>query len=197
MRGYEALHAAAVDAPDGVVAIMAKSGTGKSTLALELLRRDWPLFADDVLTLSQLDSKVRAHPGTPHMNLAQDLPDAIEAQKFGATLGVLAGERWLAARANTTQPRPVRLLCLLERSADLALEIHALPSNPLLLAPYILGLSNDPERQRSRFSLYADLMASARLVRVTAGIGHGPGELADLIQDAVSHQPELVAGGTR
>ena len=39
MRGYEALHAAAVDSPDGVVAIMAPSGSGKSTLALELVRR--------------------------------------------------------------------------------------------------------------------------------------------------------------
>ena len=52
MLGHEALHAAALDSPDGVVAIMAPSGAGKSTLALELLRQGWPLFADDVLTLS-------------------------------------------------------------------------------------------------------------------------------------------------
>ena len=35
----------------GVVAIMAPSGAGKSTLAAELMRRGWPLFADDVLVL--------------------------------------------------------------------------------------------------------------------------------------------------
>ncbi len=39
MRGYEALHASAVDSPDGVVAIAGPSGMGKTTLALELLRR--------------------------------------------------------------------------------------------------------------------------------------------------------------
>ena len=36
MLGYEALHAATVESPQGVVAIMAPSGAGKSTLALEL-----------------------------------------------------------------------------------------------------------------------------------------------------------------
>ena len=101
MRGYEALHAAAVDSPEGVVAIMAPSGSGKSTLAIELLRRGWPLFADDVLILEQTEGAVRAHPGTPHMNLAQSLPVAIDPQTLGATLGILAGERWLAAHTTT------------------------------------------------------------------------------------------------
>ena len=161
MRGYEALHAAAVDSPEGVVAIMAPSGVGKSTLAIELLRRGWPLFADDVLILEQTQGAVRAHPGTPHMNLAESLPGAIDPQTLGSTLGVLAGERWLAAHTTTTDPRPVRMLCLLERGPSLSLEAHALPANPLPLAPYMLGLSTDAERQRNRFGLYADLMESA------------------------------------
>lgn len=197
MRGYEALHAAAVDSPDGVVAIMAPSGSGKSTLALELLRRGWPLFADDALTLSETDGDVCAHPGTPHMNIAPNVPDATDPQSLGSPLGVLAGELWLAARAITTRPRPVRLLCLLERGADLGLEVHTLPANPLVLAPYMLGLSSDPQRGRSRFSLYADLIASATLVRLTAGLEHRPGQLADLIERALMRQPNLSAGGIR
>jgi hypothetical protein len=194
MRGYEALHAAAVDHPDGVVAIMAPSGAGKSTLAIELLHRGWPLFADDQLTLDHGQDAVYAHPGTPHMNLAESLPNEIDPQTLGTTLGILAGERWLAAGTVTRGPRPVRMLCLLERAANLPLEIHTLPANPLLLAPYMLGLEPDHERQRSRFSLYADLIQSATLVRLTAGLEHRPEQLADLVEQALTGQPEPIAG---
>ncbi len=195
MRGYEALHAAAVDSPEGVVAIMAPSGAGKSTLAIELMRRGWPLFADDQLTLGHAEGAVRAHPGTPHMNLAETLPEAIDPQTLGVTLGILAGERWLAAHTTTTGPRPVRMLCLLERGPGLPLEAHTLPPNPLPLAPYVLGLSTDPERQRNRFGLYADLMESTVLVRLTGDLDHRPEQLADLLEQELMDKPTLVAGG--
>jgi hypothetical protein len=195
MLGYEALHGAVIDSPEGVVAIMAPSGTGKSTLALELLGRGWPLFADDVLILEDRDGVVRAHPGTPHMNVAQTLPGAIDPQALGDTLGILAGERWLTAKRTTTRPRPVRMLCMLQRSPDLASEALTLTSSPLPLAPYMLGLSSDPARQRSRFALYADLMESTPLVRLTAALTPGPAQLADMLEEALAHQPALTTSG--
>lgn len=195
MRGYEGLHGAAVDSPQGVVAIMAPSGSGKSTLAIELLGRGWPLFADDVLILEDCDGAVRAHPGTAHMNIAENLPDGIDPQALGDTLGILAGEQWLAARQTATHPRPVRMLCMLQRSHELPTQIRTLASNPLLLAPYVLGLSTDAARQRSRFSLYADLMESTTLVQLTTDLEHGPATLADLLEGALAHRPELSASG--
>jgi hypothetical protein len=194
MLGHEALHAAALDSPDGVVAIMAPSGAGKSTLALELLRRGWPLFADDVLTLDRCEGRVSAHPGTPHMNLAQE---HAETETLGETLGVVGGERWLAAASTTTQGRPVRMLCLLERASDLPLQIEALASSPLPLAPYMLGLSSDPVRRRERFELYADLVASATLVRLTGGAEHRPRQLADLLVRSLARESELAVGALR
>lgn len=191
MRGYEGLHGAAIDSPEGVVAIMAPSGSGKSTLALELVARGWPLFADDVLILEDCDGAVRAHPGTAHMNIAENLPDGINPQALGDTLGILAGERWLAARQTTNTPRPLRMLCLLQRSLNLPTQIRTLASSPLVLAPYVLGLSTDAARQRSRFSLYADLMDSTTLVQLTTDLEHGPATLADLLEDALAHRPEL------
>jgi hypothetical protein len=198
MRGYEALHAAAVDAPAGVVAIMAPSGAGKSTLALELLRRGRPLFADDVLTLSRERDAVSAHAGTPHMNTAVDAPEGIDPEALGETLGILAGERWLAAASTSAAgvARPVRMLCLLERGPGLALGLEQLPANPLLLAPYTLGLSSDPERLRSRFDLYADLLGSATLVRLSAGPADRPAALAELLEGALA-LPEHPIGAVR
>jgi len=192
MRGYEGLHAAAVQAPDGVVAIMAQSGSGKSTLALELMSRGWPLFADDTLMLREHAGEVRAHPGTPHMNLAAD---ALEPRRLGETIGVLAGERWLAAHATAAEPRQVRMLCLLERAAGQPLELQALPANPLALAPFMLGLSVDPQRRAGRFCLYSNLSESATLVRLSAGLEHRPQQLADLIEQALASERRLVAGG--
>jgi hypothetical protein len=195
MLGYEALHGAVVDSPEGVVAIMAPSGAGKSTLALELLGRGWPLFADDVLILEDSDGIVRAHPGTPHMNVAETLPGTVDPQALGDTLGMLAGERWLTARQTTGRPRPVRMLCMLQRSPELASEARTLTSSPLPLAPYMLGLSSDPARQRSRFALYADLMESTPLVRLTADLTPGPAQLADMLEEALAHQPQPAASG--
>jgi len=185
MLGYEALHAAAVDSPDGVIAIMAPSGSGKSTLALELLGRGWSLFADDALTLTDAEGIVIAHPGTPHMNVAQGPPDAVDPQTLGETLGILADERWLAVSRVSEETRPVRMLCLLERRPDLELELKTLPSNPLLLAPYMLGLSQDPERRRARFELYSNLMESTTLAHLSASLEHRPEQLADLVQQAL------------
>jgi hypothetical protein len=192
LRGYETLHAGVVDSCEGVVALAGPSGTGKSTLIVELLRRGWPLFADDALTLGEEDGTVLAHPGTPHMNLDLELPGGVDPHEIGSTLHMLAGERWMTAHASVSQTRPVRLVCLLERRPGLALESRALPSNPLLLAPYMLGLASDAERERRRFCLYADLMESAALVRLTAGAEHTPCQIADELERTLADTRQMV-----
>ncbi len=195
MRGYEALHAAAVDSPDGVVAIMAPSGAGKSTLALELLGRGRPLFADDALILQSGESGVLAHPGTPHMNVAEDRPTTVDPQALGDTLATLAGEHWLAVSATATRPRPVRMLCLLTRGDGLTSEIGALAPSPLPLSPYILGLPAGQQRERARFSLYADLMQSSSLVKLTADAAEEPARLADMLEGALEREPQPTVSG--
>jgi hypothetical protein len=196
-RGYEALHASAVESPQGVVAVLAPSGMGKTTLAIELMRRGWPLFADDVLTLSDVGGDVWAHPGTPHMNVAESQTEAVAREQIGATRGILAGERWVAAPAETHEPRTVRLLCLLERCSAFSLDAQVLAPSPLPLAPYMLGLSGDAGRARRRFALYANLMSSTTLMRLSCGDGDGPGDLADLIEQALAVAGPTFALGAR
>jgi len=192
MRGYEALHAAALLSPWGAVAIAAPSGMGKTTLALELARRGWPLISDDVLALACTSAGVLAYPGTPHMNLAHD--PAIEPPRdIARTLALLAGERWLAARRTARQARHLRTICLLERGPGLTLNAQTLRRSPLPLSPYMLGLQGDETRERRRFSLYADLADSANLVRLTGDETASPGDLADLLEHAAAPRPTATA----
>ncbi len=199
MRGYEALHASAVASPWGVLAIAAPTGMGKTTLALELMRRGWPLLTDDVLTLGATPDGVLAYPGTPHMNVAVDGPLAhCVDDDIGPTLGFCAGEHWLAARNAASEPGPVRAIFLLERGPERLLDVESLSPSPLPLAPYVLGLSGDIERERRRFDLYGELMSSTALLRLTAGGADRPGDLAALIDEVVAGDARpLAAGATR
>lgn len=191
-RGYEALHASAVDSPEGVLAVAAPSGMGKTTLATELMRRGRPLFADDVLTLSAERDGVCAHPATPLMNVAMDAVSEEGEHELGRTVAVLSGERWIAAANATRASRPVRMICLFERGPNLPLRLRRLPSSPLPLAPYMLGLDGGSERERSRFSLYADLMGATELVKLTCNADHEPGEVADLLERTLRSSTPLI-----
>jgi hypothetical protein len=62
-RGVQVLHASAVRGPAGVVALCARSGTGKSTLAYGLSRRPGrSLWADDAVAFDSSGPVVRALP---------------------------------------------------------------------------------------------------------------------------------------
>ncbi len=194
-RGYEALHASAVESPAGVIAIAAPSGMGKTTLALELTRRGWPLVTDDVLILEDGPERVRAHPGSPHMNVGTDRSSEGTSAEIGRTLGILAGERWVAVRAPSRAPKPVRAVCLLERGAHLSLDAQPLPAGPLPLIPYMLGLKGDAARERRRFSTYANLAGGATLLRLTCSSGDRPTALADLLEQELAGRSAAAVGG--
>jgi hypothetical protein len=59
-RGCEALHASGVDTGSGVVAFCARSGTGKSSLALALTLQGARLWADDTVVLQWAEDRVES-----------------------------------------------------------------------------------------------------------------------------------------
>jgi len=191
-HGNEALHACAVETPLGVVAVAAPSGTGKSSLARELMRRGWPLVADDVLILSRGVDAIEAQAATPHMNISAD---AGGSDDLGETLANLAGESWFAARRTANGARRVAAIVILERGPGLALETRSLPRTPLALAPYMLGLPDDEGRDASRFALYSDLVESARLMQLSGGPEDRPEALADALESSLGLRSPVVTEG--
>jgi hypothetical protein len=192
LRGREALHASAVCSPNGVVAIAAPSGAGKTTLAVELVRRGWPLFCDDVLLLDREARSVRAHPGTPHLNVPAGI--GAETSRLGATLGLLDGERWVSATSFCRESAPIALVCLLDRRSGSPLSVEALPPGPQWLAPYMIGLDDSTERERRRFALYADLVGSAALVRLRCDSSSAPAQLAEQVESLIAQRQPTATG---
>jgi hypothetical protein len=181
-RGYEALHASAVSTDRGVVAIAAASGAGKSTLARELMKRGWPLFADDSVVLGRNGNVVEAHPSSPFVNLPAPGGDV---GSLGADLGLVDGERWVAVADFPVAPKPVAAIVLLEREPGMPLGVWPMRESPLVLAPFMLGLPDDEGRDADRFALYADLVEGTQLMRLTADTDRPPADLAETLEGAL------------
>lgn len=194
IRGYEALHASAVESPQGAIVVLAPSGTGKTALALALARGGWPLLSDDIVTLGRGPDGVLAHSSTPHVNADPTTLSARGTRRLAAVLDVLGEELWLAVRSSTVSPCPVVAVCLLARAPLLSLSLAAMPASPVALMPYMLGLSEEPGRERERFELYCELMRTAALIRISAGDGHPPGLIAERLRALLDAHPREPAG---
>lgn len=71
-RGALALHASALQFGDGAIALMAPSGTGKSSLAFALVRQGARLLTDDTLPIELGAESVVARPGVQSIRLRED-----------------------------------------------------------------------------------------------------------------------------
>ncbi len=152
IRGYEALHAGAVAAERGAVAIVAGSGGGKSTLLAELLRRGLPLFADDVVVLEPGgDGPPLAHPGPPLMTV----PASIDPLP-GAEIAALGEERWVAVPA-FGEAIPLGALVLLDRRPGAATGLRRVAGPLAALMASLLRFPRTPERERARFEIAATI----------------------------------------
>ncbi len=181
LQGYEALHAGAVATPDGVIAITAAAGGGKSTLLAELLRRGPALMADDVLVLESRGAEAPlAHPGAPLMTVpAARMPMLREAGP-PETISSLEQERWIAVPVHP-EPLPLKALVVLDRRPGLQTSLERIedPFSPLMGS--LLSFPRSPERRRTRFELASVLASKTALWRLTADLDTPPDVLADTL----------------
>jgi hypothetical protein len=72
-RGIPMLHAAAVSVWGKAVGFIGTNRGGKSSLAVSLMRRGFPLLSDDLLGLEPSDAGIEVRPGIPSMRMWPDL----------------------------------------------------------------------------------------------------------------------------
>jgi hypothetical protein len=183
IQGYEALHAAALaTADDGVIAITAPSGGGKSTLLSELLRRGLTLMADDVLVLEPagMDAPPLAHPAPPVVTVPATRLPMLAGAGFPEAILSIEEECWIAVPVHP-EPLPLRALVVLDRRPGCALSLTELDEPLAPLMGTLMNFPRSPERQRARFELASTLAATTKLWRLTADRSTPPDVLADTL----------------
>jgi hypothetical protein len=186
LQGYEALHAAAVATPNGVIAITAASGGGKSTLLAELLRRGVALMADDVLVLRSRGTEAPlAYPAPPLMTIPDTRIAMLREAATPETISSLEEELWIAVPVHP-EPLPLKALVVLDRRPGLQLSglNTSLTKIEDPLAPLmgsLMSFPRSPERQRTRFELASVLASKTALLRLTADLDTPPDVLADTL----------------
>jgi hypothetical protein len=121
LRGWEALHATAVNIDGRVCALVGPSGTGKSTLAAAFLRAGYDVLSDDCLRLFLCDGRTYVAPSYPGVRLS-DEGWAVFAEPGSVTPPVgtfKAKRRWAPQRAFDSFPdaaQPLDCIYRLDRA---------------------------------------------------------------------------------
>jgi hypothetical protein len=185
LRGYEALHAGAVATPDGVIAITAASGGGKSTLLSELLGRGLPLMADDVLVLGPkgTDPPI-CYPAPPLMTIPTTRISTLAMEPLEGICS-LEDELWIAVSVHP-EPLPLKALVVLDRQPGLNFFIEQIEDQLAPLLGSLMSFPSSPERQRARFELASALASKTTLWRLSADVDTPPAALADKLLEALN-----------
>lgn len=181
--GHQVLHGSAVLTRAGVVALCARSGTGKSTLAYALTRRGLPAVADDAvaLELSNVGPLVIPLPFALRLRAASRAHFSINGELTGEPDVPPAG-------------LPLAAICTLERSTrDDPLVERLAPAaafRDVLTQAYSFGLA-DPTRRRRMVDSYLTLASCVPVFRVTV-----PDDLnmLDTTLDAIERAVAATAG---
>lgn len=157
-RGTELLHASAIDTDLGVVALAARSGTGKSTLAANFGSRGYRVWSDDAVSWAVEDGQV----------ITASLP-------FVLRTGDSAGGYVPLGTQPSGAPRPLAALVIMERATS-ARDIRRITRSSAALSsvlPHAYCFSTcDSAANRALMSNYLNLIAAVPvyLLRFPAGL---------------------------
>jgi hypothetical protein len=186
LRGREVFHASAVRIRDRAVAIMAGSGVGKTSLAVNMVLSGAEFITDDVLALEATADGVLAHPGPP---LASVRPNEMQSlslerrRRLGSILG-RAGKAYVSMPA-VGRPLPLALAYLPERftGASEAQFEHLDPPDPrLIIGSIFVATTASRQRLLNQLEVCAAVAEHATTYRVVVPDGMGAAELAARVE---------------
>jgi hypothetical protein len=120
LNGLEVFHASAVAVEGRAVAVVAASGAGKTSLALELVLLGLDLVDDDVLAVERAGHGLIAHPGAPLANVRHDgtgLAERLCEAGHARVLGSADGETRVELRPRA-QALPLSAIFFLRRTGE-------------------------------------------------------------------------------
>lgn len=175
LHGLETVHGSAVAFGDQAIGLVGDSRGGKSSLAVNLVRRGAAFVADDILALECVGERILVHPGPAlasvrHAEARAIGPAALE--RLGPVVGRDDQELRLAMQR---EPRALALAALyfVERSdAEPASAVQELAPDPrLLLGSSFNGFVITPVRRVAQLDLYARLARTVPTFRAIISPG--------------------------
>jgi hypothetical protein len=193
-RGCEVLHASAVQVSGGaVVGFCGLARSGKSTLAVGLRSRGYPLWANDALVFELSRETVQAL----HVPFSVRLrPDS--RAFFGRHA---EADEWVEERCR--EPLPIAALCVLHRAREkhrAAVDVRRLPPAAAfraLLTHACCFTTEEPGRKRRTMRHYLDLVARVPIFEISfaTGLQHLPVVL-DAVEESLGvNKPHPVMVG--
>lgn len=187
LQGLELFHASSVALDGRAVAFVGPSGTGKTSVAVNLVGRGASLVTDDVLTLEESGGVVMAHPGGGMISVAAPELDALppaDSARVGAVIGQ-SDKLHVAARL-VDRPVPLAALYFLAREPDRRgdVVVEAAPSDPrrLLGSSFIAYVEGETQLLNHLF-VCASIAASVPTFDVRVPGSRGATAVAEAIEE--------------
>jgi hypothetical protein len=179
LRGYELLHASAVETGGSVVAFVSGMGGGKTSLALEWIRRGAVLFADDIVALDDRSGALLAYPGPPLMNVPLSQDGAVPEAE---TLAQLGDERWVRLDSGSLAAAELSAIVIVRRAPGEVARCEPITASSLDLLPYVVSLPHLNDRDGRRFELFSAVAQTTPILVLAAEPAVPPADLADLVE---------------
>ncbi len=169
------LHASAVSTGKGVVAFLARSGQGKSSLAAYLAQRGFSVLADDVCLIDSASSgSALVIPTAPWLKLWRNSLEHLGKRVDGLERVFSEDDKYRLPLSNTPSPEPIGRLVFLETNPNQASatemqELSAVEAIPLLMdlthQAYVLQATGQLAQSFLRCSRVSSQASAYRLIR--------------------------------
>lgn len=169
LRGLEILHASVVVIAGQAVALVGPSQAGKSSVAINLVRRGATFLTDDVVALEPFGERVLAHPGPALTSVRHEEAAAIgpaALRRLGQIIGRDDHEIRLRLRG-APAPAPLALVYAIDRSGSGQRPTFAPLDHPrVLFANRFSSYIQSPERLTRQLDVYARAACCAATFRL-------------------------------
>ncbi len=171
LQGLEVFHSSVVVIDGRAVAVVAHSGSGKTSLALNMALSGAPFLADDVAVLEPEGESLTVHPGVGLSNIrhqATELAVRVEAEGLGRALGKTEHETRMSLRRHD-ESAPLGAMFFLQRvSAGEYAKVEQLaPVDPrLILAGTFNLVLRQPDRLLRQLDVCSLIARSAALFKI-------------------------------
>jgi len=183
LRGREIFHASAVRIAGKTVAFVGPSGTGKTSLALQLMLRGGSFVTDDVLALEPAAGRVLAHPGAS-ICAVRAAERATLTRRDERALGTLLGtsDKSYIAVEREHGAHPLDALYFLRSGHGLPLvePVSQLDPRLLLSSTFVVSVQS-PQRLRNHLEVCGELARSVPIFHLTVDPELGSSALADTL----------------